>query len=103
MIEALRNLFKANGFNVIRYNGNSDFSSLPDERLVVRGQINEFWMNGYPGGRGTAPSIQAKIDIDLTIIDTKIVKPFGRVRLKIIERLVQIKAYLPVRIGFFCF
>ena len=68
--EAIRNLFKANGFNVIRYNENSDSSPLPDERLVVKGQINEFWMNGYPGGRGTSPSIIATIDIDLTIIDT---------------------------------
>ena len=76
VIEALRNLFKANGFNVIRYKGNLDFSSLPDERLVVEGQINEFWMNGYAmngysGGRGVPPRIEATIDIDLTIIDTK--------------------------------
>ncbi len=69
--EALRNLFKANGFNVIKYYGSSDVSSLSDERLAVKGQINEFWMNGYPGGRGTSPSIKATIDIDLTIIDTK--------------------------------
>jgi hypothetical protein len=69
--EAFRNLFKANGFNVIRYYGSSDVSSLSDERLVVKGRINEFWMNGYPGGRGTSPSIKATIDIDLTIIDTK--------------------------------
>ena len=71
VIEALRNLFKANGFNVIRYYGNSKVSSLSDERLVAKGQINKFWMNGYPGGRGTSPSIEATIDIDLTIIDTK--------------------------------
>ena len=69
--EALRNLFKANGFNVIRNNENSDSSPLPDERLVVKGQINEFWMDGYPGGRGNSTSIIATIDIDLTIIDTK--------------------------------
>lgn len=76
MTEALRNLFKANGFNVIRYYGSSDVSSLSDERLAVKGQINEFWMNGYAmkgysGGRGVPPSIEATIDIDLTIIDTK--------------------------------
>ena len=69
--EAIRKLFKANGFNVIRYYGSSDVSSLSDERLAVKGQINEFWMNGYPGARGTSPSIIATIDIDLTIIDTK--------------------------------
>ena len=69
--EALRNLLKANGFNVIRYYGISNVSSSSNERLVVKGQINEFWMNGYPGGRGTSPSMEATIDIDLTIIDTK--------------------------------
>ena len=69
--EALRNLFNANGFNVTTYNENSDISPLPDERLVVKGQINEFWMDGYPGGRGASPSIVATIDIDLRIIDTK--------------------------------
>ena len=69
--EAFRNLFSANGFNVIRYNENSGSSPLPDERLEVKGQINEFWMSGYPGGRGTSPSMEATIDIDLTIIDTK--------------------------------
>ena len=69
--EALRNLFKANGFNVTRYYGTSIVSSSSNERLVVKGQINEFWMNGYPGGRGTSPNIEATIDIDLTIIDIK--------------------------------
>ena len=71
VVEALGNLFKANGFNVIRYRGISDFSSLQDERIVVKGRINEFWINGFPGGRGTSPSIEATIDIDLAIIDTK--------------------------------
>ncbi len=71
VIEALRNLFHANGFNVIRYYGKPDFSSLPDERLVVKGQVNEFWIDGYPAWTGTPPKIEAIIDIDLTIIDKK--------------------------------
>ena len=71
VIDAIENLFKANGFNVIRYYGNSDVSSLSNERLEVRGQINEFWINGYPGGHRTSPSIEATIDINLRIIDTK--------------------------------
>jgi hypothetical protein len=71
VIDAFENLFKANGFNVIRYYGNSDVSSLSDERLAVKGQINEFWIDGYPGGPGASPSIVATIDIDLTIIDAK--------------------------------
>jgi hypothetical protein len=71
VVDALENLFKANGFKVKRYLGKSDVSSLSSERLAVQGQINEFWMNGYPGGRGASPRIVATIDIDLTIIDTK--------------------------------
>ncbi|MBW2412236.1 MAG: hypothetical protein JRF72_20740 [Deltaproteobacteria bacterium] len=58
-------------FIVIQYQGISDSSSLSDERLVVKGRINAFWMDGYPGGRGISPSIEATIDIDLSIIDTK--------------------------------
>jgi hypothetical protein len=74
--EALRNLFKANGFNVVRYFGKSEFSSLPDERLVVKGQIIRFWLNGhalngYAGSRGKPPIIEATIDIDLAVIDTQ--------------------------------
>ena len=71
VIDAIENLFKANGFNVIRYNENSDVSSLSDERLEAKGQINKFWINGYPGGPGVSPSIEATIDIDFRINDTK--------------------------------
>jgi len=63
--EALGNLFKANGFNVISHYGNSDVSSLSDKRLVIKGRINEFFVHGLPG------SIWVMIDIDLTLIDTK--------------------------------
>lgn len=74
VIDAIENLFKANGFNIITYNEKSAISDLPDERLVVKGQINEFLAKGYPGGRGASPSIEATIDIDLTIVDTKFQK-----------------------------
>jgi len=68
VIDALENLFKVNRFNVIRY---SDFSSLSDERLAIKGQINEFLIECAPAWRGISPSIIATIDIDLMIIDTK--------------------------------
>ncbi len=74
VIDAIETLFKTNGFNVIRYYGKPPASSLPDERLVVKGQINEFFAKGYPGGRGTSPSLEVDIEIDLTIIDTKFQK-----------------------------
>ena len=74
--EALRNLFNANGFKVIRYYGSSDDAALSHAGLAVKGQINQFWvkgsgLNGYSGGRGTPPIIEATIDVDLTIIDSK--------------------------------
>ncbi len=71
VIDAIDNLFKANGFKVIRYYGASDFSSLSDERLAIKGQINEFLIEGVPAWRGSSPSRVATIDIDLMIIDTK--------------------------------
>ena len=70
VVDALGNLFKANGFNVIRYNGASDSSSVTDERFMVKGQINNFFINGYPG-MGVPPSIVAQIDIDVSIVDKK--------------------------------
>ena len=71
VVDALEKLFKTNGFKVKRYFGKSDVSSLSNARLAVKGQINEFWLNGYPGGRGASPRIVTTIDIDLTIFDTK--------------------------------
>ena len=71
VIDAIANSFKVNGFNVIRYYGYSDSSSLSDERLAIKGQINEFLIKGVPAWRGISPSIIATIDIDLMIIDTK--------------------------------
>jgi hypothetical protein len=71
VIDAIENQFKANGFNVIRYHGHSDFSSLSDERFTIKGHINEFLIEYAPAMRGIPPSILATIDIDLMIIDTK--------------------------------
>ncbi len=69
--DALENQFKANGFNVIRYDGYSDSSSLSDEGLAIKGQINEFFIECAPAWRGVSPSVFATIDIDLMIVDTK--------------------------------
>ena len=70
VIDALADLFEANGFRARKHFG-PGVSVLPDERLCVKGQINEFFINGYPAWRGIAPSIEAVIDIDLMIVDTK--------------------------------
>jgi hypothetical protein len=66
VVEALGNLFKASGFNVIQYNDASDSSSIMHERLVVKGKIKDFFVHGYPG-----TSIVAQIEIDVTIVDNK--------------------------------
>jgi hypothetical protein len=71
VIDAIDNSFEANGFNVIRYEGLSDSSSLSEERLAVKGWINEFLIEGVPAWGGTPPSMVATIDIDFTIIDIK--------------------------------
>jgi len=71
VIDALGFLFEANGFSVRKYYGISNLSALTDERLAVRGRINEFSIIGYPGGRYSSPSIEAIIDIDVMILDRR--------------------------------
>jgi hypothetical protein len=71
IVDALEDLFEANGFRARKYHGFTDSSFLSDERLVVKGQINEFFINGYPAWRGITPGIEAVIDIDLMIMDAK--------------------------------
>jgi hypothetical protein len=71
VIDAIDSSFKANGFNVVRYNGVPNASSLSDERLAIKGRINEFLIEGVPAWGGIPPSMVATIDIDLMIIDTK--------------------------------
>lgn len=70
VIDALADLFEANGFRAKKYDG-SRVSVLSDERVSVKGQINKFFINGYPAWRGIAPNIEAEIDIDIMIIDRK--------------------------------
>ena len=64
VMEAMENLFRENGFRVKKYPGVSDYSSLLDERLAVKGQINKFWTESYN-------RIGAVVDIDLEIFDRK--------------------------------
>ena len=42
---------------------------------------------GYPGGRGTSPSIEATIDIDLTIIDTKYQKSIWTGKIENLQKI----------------
>ena len=70
VIDALADFFEANGFKTKKYNG-SGVSALSDERLAVKGQINDFFIKGGPAWRGIAPGLVVIIDIDLMIVDTK--------------------------------
>ncbi len=70
VIDALADLFEANGFRARKYYG-PGVSVFSDERFCVKGQINEFFINGSPAWTGIAPGIQAVIDIDVMIVDMK--------------------------------
>jgi hypothetical protein len=71
VVNAINSLFDASGFKVFIYHGISDSSSLSDERLAIKGQINEFLIEGIPSWGGIPPSMVATIDIDLMLIDVK--------------------------------
>ena len=64
VIDALGNLFSANGFHVKKYPGVINQTELTDERLVVQGQINKFWAEVYQ-------RMGAVVDIDISIYDRK--------------------------------
>jgi hypothetical protein len=64
VIDALGNLFSANGFHVKKYPGVTKRAELTDERLVVQGQINKFWTEVYQ-------RMGAEVDIDISIYDRK--------------------------------
>jgi hypothetical protein len=71
VIDAIDNSFREMGFSVIRYNELSNSSLLSNERLAIKGRINEFLIEGVPAWGGIPPSMIATIDIDIMIIDTK--------------------------------
>jgi len=64
VIDALGNLFSANGFHVKKYPEVINQTELTDERLVVQGQINKFWTEVYQ-------RMGAEVDIDISIYDRK--------------------------------
>jgi len=70
VMDALADLFEANGFRARKYFG-LDVPVLSDERLSIKGRINEFFITGSSAWRGVSPRILAIIDIDVMIIDTK--------------------------------
>jgi hypothetical protein len=47
VMDALENLFTANGFVVKTYPGALDYSNLSDEKLAAKGHINQFWTESY--------------------------------------------------------
>ena len=71
VMDAIENLFKANGFRVTKYEKFSDLSDPFEERLVVKGLINEFFLKSYPGLRSASLRLEAHVDIDLVIFDKK--------------------------------
>lgn len=86
VIDALADLFEANGFRVRKYYG-SGVSVLSDERLSVKGQINKFFITGSSAWRGISPRIQAVIDIDVMIIDTKYQRTIWAGKIKVYQNM----------------
>lgn len=64
VMDALGNLFSANGFLVKKYPGVTNHTEVTDERIVVQGQINKFWTEVYQ-------RMGAVVDIDISIYDRK--------------------------------
>ena len=62
VMDAMENLFKANGFSVKKYADVSDHSALSDERLVVKGWVNKFWTESMT-------RVGVVVDIDVEIYD----------------------------------
>ena len=69
--DTLVTLFTASGFRVRKYKELSDMTEPLNERVVVKGQVREFFLHSYPGLRSTGVRLEARIDIDLVIFDIK--------------------------------
>ncbi|MFX0199094.1 MAG: tetratricopeptide repeat protein [Candidatus Hodarchaeota archaeon] len=93
VIDALADLFEANGFSARKYYG-SGVSVLSDERFCVKGQINEFFINGSPAWRGIEPSILAIINIDVMIIDRKYQRTIWTGKIKAYRKMSKNKGVL---------
>jgi hypothetical protein len=62
IMDAVENLLTANGFQVNKYPGLTDYSSLAGEKYIVKGKINKFWTESFYG-------TGAVVDIDIEIFD----------------------------------
>lgn len=62
VMDALANLFSANGFQVKTYPGAVECDDLSDERLCVKGQISHFWTEAFN-------RTGAVVDIDVEVWD----------------------------------
>jgi len=62
VMDAVESLLTANGFQVNKYPGLTDYSALAGEKYVVKGKINKFWTESMY-------STWALVDIDIEIFD----------------------------------
>jgi hypothetical protein len=63
-MDALTTLFSANGFEVKKYPEGTECDDLSDERLCVKGQINQFWTERFY-------HVGAVVEIDIEVWDRK--------------------------------
>jgi hypothetical protein len=90
VMDALGNLFSANGFQVKKYPGVIKCDDLSDERLCVMGQINHFWTELFN-------RVGAVVEIDIKVWDRKYRKVIWSGKITDVQK--KYTAYFPFSLG----
>jgi len=90
VMDALGNLFSANGFQVKTYPGAIECDDLSDERLCVKGQINHFWTELFN-------RVGAVVEIDIEVWDRKYRKVIWSGKITDVQK--KYTAYFPFSLG----
>jgi len=86
VMDALGNLFSANGFQVKKYPRVIECDDLSDERLCVKGQINHFWTEAFN-------RVGAVVEIDIEVWDRKYRKAIWSGKIADVQK--KYAAYFP--------
>jgi len=90
VMDALGNLFSANGFQVKKYPGAIECDDLSDENLCVKGQINHFWTELFN-------RVGAVVEIDIEVWDRKYRKAIWSGKITDVQK--KYTAYFPFSLG----
>jgi hypothetical protein len=90
VMDALGNLFSANGFQVKKYPEVIECDDLSDETLCVKGQINHFWTELFN-------RVGAVVEIDIEVWDRKYRKVIWSGKITDVQK--KYAAYFPFSLG----